>query len=68
MDRKFLDRHRAITLNEVYQGTVSTIREFGFFVRLLNTRERRAEGLVHISMIRPGRVNNIHNVYFNFYC
>eukprot|EP01083_Nonionella_stella_P081646 225024_1 len=50
---------RDVVLHGIYDGTVQNVRDFGCFVRLENVKGSNVEGLVHVGMIRPGRVNDI---------
>lgn len=49
---------REITIGEVYQGTVVSIKEFGAFVEVLPGKD----GLVHISELADFRVNKVQDV------
>ncbi len=44
-------------LNRDYEGTVKSVKDFGAFVEILPG----VEGLVHISQLDKGRVEDIHN-------
>ena len=48
-------------LNKVYQGTVKSVKDFGAFVEILPG----VEGLVHISQLDKGRVEDIHKFVSN---
>jgi polyribonucleotide nucleotidyltransferase len=49
---------REITIGEIYQGTVVSIKEFGAFVEVLPGKD----GLVHISELADFRVNKVQDV------
>jgi len=49
---------KAITVGELYQGTVVSTKEFGAFVEVLPGRD----GLCHISELADGRVNRTEDV------
>lgn len=49
---------REITVGEIYQGTVVSIKEFGAFVEVLPGKD----GLVHISELADFRVNKVQDV------
>uniref|UniRef100_A0A6A7FRF4 RNA helicase n=1 Tax=Hirondellea gigas TaxID=1518452 RepID=A0A6A7FRF4_9CRUS len=54
-DRRFVKpERREVTLNSIFDGSVSNVRDFGCFVRLENVVGNNVEGLVHVSMIRTG--------------
>lgn len=46
-----------VEVGKIYQGTVTRITDFGAFVTVLPGKE----GLLHISQIRPERVENVHD-------
>jgi ATP-dependent RNA helicase DHX8/PRP22 len=48
-------------LYKIYPGTVTTIKDFGCFVSLQNTRQK-AEGMVHISSISGQRVQHPNDI------
>ncbi len=48
----------SVEVGQIYKGTVTRIMNFGAFVSVLNGKE----GLVHISELAPGRVNNVTDV------
>jgi polyribonucleotide nucleotidyltransferase len=52
---------KEITIGEVYQGTVVSIKEFGAFVEVLPGKD----GLVHISELADFRVNKVEDVVKN---
>jgi len=52
---------KEITVGEVYQGTVVSIKEFGAFVEVLPGKD----GLVHISELADTRVNKVEDVVKN---
>ncbi|MFA7345493.1 MAG: polyribonucleotide nucleotidyltransferase [Terrimicrobiaceae bacterium] len=52
---------KEITVGEVYQGTVVSIKEFGAFVEVLPGKD----GLVHISELADFRVNKVEDVVKN---
>ena len=45
-------------LNQIYQGTVVKVVEFGAFVNFFGSRD----GLVHVSQLAPQRVQNVKDV------
>ena len=47
-----------VEVGEVYRGTVTRLMNFGAFVSVLGGKE----GLVHISELAPGRVNEVTDV------
>ncbi|MEM9645811.1 MAG: polyribonucleotide nucleotidyltransferase, partial [Planctomycetota bacterium] len=47
-----------VQIGKIYDGTVSSIKEFGAFVEILPGRD----GLVHISELSSGFISNIDNV------
>lgn len=49
---------KEITIGEIYQGTVVSIKEFGAFVEVLPGKD----GLVHISELADFRVNKVQDV------
>jgi len=49
---------KEITVGEIYQGTVVSIKEFGAFVEVLPGKD----GLVHISELADFRVNRVEDV------
>ena len=49
---------REITVGEIYQGTVVSIKDFGAFVEVLPGKD----GLVHISELADARVNRVEDV------
>ncbi len=49
---------KEITIGEIYQGTVVSIKEFGAFVEVLPGKD----GLVHISELADFRVNKVEDV------
>lgn len=49
---------KEITVGEIYQGTVVSIKEFGAFVEVLPGKD----GLVHISELADFRVNKVEDV------
>lgn len=54
---------KKIKEGEVYQGVVTTVANFGCFVRLVLPQSKaKVEGLVHISEVAWGRVENIADV------
>ncbi len=57
-----LDMIKAITasveVGKIYKGTVTRIMNFGAFVSIIGNKE----GLVHISELAPGRVNEVTDV------
>lgn len=59
--QKALDWVKRLTyvpqVGEIFDGTVTRVADFGAFVEFLPGRE----GLVHISKVRPYRVNNIND-------
>ena len=52
---------KEITVGELYQGTVVSIKEFGAFVEVLPGKD----GLVHISELADTRVNKVEDVVRN---
>ncbi len=52
---------KEITVGEIYQGTVVSIKEFGAFVEVLPGKD----GLVHISELADFRVNKVEDVVKN---
>lgn len=52
---------KEITIGELYQGTVVSIKEFGAFVEVLPGKD----GLVHISELADFRVNKVEDVVKN---
>jgi polyribonucleotide nucleotidyltransferase len=48
-------------LNKIYDGIVTKVESFGCIVQLQNFRSRK-DGLVHVSNLREGRVNNVYEV------
>ena len=52
---------KEITVGEIYQGTVVSIKEFGAFVEVLPGKD----GLVHISELADFRVNRVEDVVKN---
>ena len=52
---------KEISIGEVYQGTVVSIKEFGAFVEVLPGKD----GLVHISELADFRVNRVEDVVKN---
>ena len=52
---------KEITVGEIYQGTVVSIKEFGAFVEVLPGKD----GLVHISELAETRVNKVEDVVKN---
>ena len=52
---------REITVGELYQGTVVSIKDFGCFVEVLPGKD----GLVHISELADTRVNRVEDVVKN---
>jgi len=52
---------KEITVGEIYQGTVVSIKEFGAFVEVLPGKD----GLVHISELADARVNKVEDVVKN---
>lgn len=52
---------KEITVGEIYQGTVVSIKEFGAFVEVLPGKD----GLVHISELADARVNRVEDVVKN---
>jgi polyribonucleotide nucleotidyltransferase len=48
-------------LNKTYEGTVKSVKDFGAFVEILPG----VEGLVHISQLDKGRVEDIHKFVSN---
>ena len=49
---------KEITIDEMYEGTVVSIKEFGAFVEVLPGKD----GLVHISELADTRVNKVEDV------
>jgi polyribonucleotide nucleotidyltransferase len=49
---------KEISVGEIYQGTVVSIKEFGCFVEVLPGKD----GLVHISELADMRVNRVEDV------
>ena len=52
---------KEISVGEIYQGTVVSIKEFGAFVEVLPGKD----GLVHISELADMRVNRVEDVVKN---
>ena len=52
---------KEISVGEIYQGTVVSIKEFGAFVEVLPGKD----GLVHISELADFRVNKVEDVVKN---
>ncbi|KAJ3362316.1 DEAH-box ATP-dependent RNA helicase prp22 [Allomyces arbusculus] len=48
-------------LYKIYRGRATNVRDFGVFVQLDGCRDR-VEGLVHVSMLGPARVNDPHEI------
>ena len=49
---------KEITIGDIYQGTVVSIKDFGAFVEVLPGKD----GLVHISELAEARVNRVEDV------
>jgi polyribonucleotide nucleotidyltransferase len=49
---------REVTIGEIYQGTVVSIKEFGAFVEILPGKD----GLVHISELADSRIKRVEDV------
>jgi len=61
-DKKSFESTSEPVVGDIYEGTVSSIMQFGCFVSLKGFR-KKTEGLVHISNLREsGRVNNAADV------
>ena len=57
--KKMIDEiTREFTEGETFEGTVTSVKDFGAFVRFFGEKE----GLVHISELSPNRVDNIEKI------
>lgn len=49
-------------LNNIYRGIVRKVMEFGCFVEILGTKQKKCDGLVHISEISQKRISDPYDV------